>query len=113
MDNATLSTVIVEWAPFRLREGVDEETLLECSERLQEEFLRGQPGFIRRELLRRDDREWVDLVYWADEQSAHDVMPAVADSPACRAYFDLMIGADIAEPGGGVTHFRRLRSYDP
>jgi hypothetical protein len=103
--------MVVEWAPFRLKAGVTEEHLVEVSARLQDEFLRQQRGFVRRELLKGAQGEWVDLVYWTDEESAHAVMPAIAGSPACRAYFDVMIGADPADPSGGVAHYRRMRAY--
>ena len=36
---------VLEWAPFRLKPGVDEATLLESSERLQRDFLARQEGF--------------------------------------------------------------------
>ena len=104
-------SMVVEWAPFRLKPGVTEEHLVEVSARLQNEFLRRQRGFIRRELLKGAQDEWVDLVYWTDEESAQAVMPAIAGSTACRAYFDVMIGADPADPSGGVAHYRRVRAY--
>ena len=103
--------MVVEWAPFRLKPGVSEAQLVEASARLQDEFLRQQRGFIRRELLMGAQGEWVDLVYWTDEESAQAVMPAIAGSPACRAYFDVMIGADLTDPSGGVAHYRRVRAY--
>lgn len=103
--------LVIEWAPFRLAPGVDEQTLLEVSEALQREFLQRQQGFVRRELLRGRDGQWADLVYWTDEASANAVMPAVGTSPACQAYFSLMVGADTSDPGAGVLHLQRIRSY--
>jgi len=43
---------VIEWAPFRLREGVTESELLEASNAIQRNFLDGRPGFLRRELAR-------------------------------------------------------------
>ena len=105
-------TVVVELAPFRLKPGVDEATLLERSEQLQDEFLRHQRGFLRRELLKGADGEWMDVVHWEDEEAANAIMSVIAESPACRAYFEIMIGADMADPAGGVSHFRRIRTYE-
>ena len=103
--------VVVEWAPFRLADGVDEGALLEASAALQRDFLRHQPGFLRRELLRAAGGGWVDLVFWASQDAADAVVPAIAASPACHAYFRLMVGADPADPAAGVQHLRRVRVY--
>ena len=103
--------VVIEWAPFRLAPGSDEAALLAASEVLQRDFLQQQPGFLRRELLRGTDGGWVDLLYWTDEASAAAVMHAIDGSPACRAYFQLMDGADTADPGAGVLHLRRVRAW--
>ena len=100
----------VEWAPFTLKPGVTDEELLRASEALQEDFVKHQPGFIRRELLKGSGREWVDLVYWEDRESAERVAAHAAESPACRAYFEYMEG--VADPAGGVLHFERRRLYD-
>ena len=108
---STLATTVVEWAPFRVKPGVDDTVLLEASEALQRDFLAHQPGFIKRELLRGAEGQWVDLVYWRDEASAMAVIPAIADSAACQAYFHLMEGMDSADPAAGVLHLQRVRSY--
>lgn len=104
------ATVVIEWAPFRLQSGVDEAALLRASEALQHDFLAHQPGFIRRELLRGGNAEWVDLVYWASEEAANIAMKAAAESPVCYEYFHLM-DAEHADPGAGVLHFRRVMTY--
>src|SRR5688500_11089819 len=56
--------VVIEWAPFRLREGVTEAQLLEASEAIQREFLARQAGFLHRELARGADNLWADVVHW-------------------------------------------------
>jgi heme-degrading monooxygenase HmoA len=96
---------VVEWAPFRLAPGVEESVLLEASEVLQREFLAHQPGFLRRELLRGDDGQWADLVYWEDEAAAGNAMREATASPACQSYFQRMTGADVL-----LTH--RIRVYE-
>lgn len=108
---ARTDTVMIEWAPFRPAEGVDEAALLRASEALQEGFLARQPGFLRRELLRASDGRWVDLVYWQSEESAAAAMKVAMESPACHEYFRLM-NADGADPGAGVEHYRRVTTYE-
>jgi hypothetical protein len=103
--------VVVEWAPFRLAAGADAAALLEASDAIQRDFLRRQPGFVRRELLRDEAGRWVDLVVWTDHASAMAAMNAAAASPACLAYFHLMEGGGDASAGTDVLHLRRIRAY--
>ena len=103
---------VIEWAPFRLAAGVSEAELLEAAEMLQRDFVDGQPGFVRRELLRASDGEWVDLVVWEDEASARAVMEAACASEAFRSLARLLEGVDPADPEAGVRHLRRVRLYE-
>jgi hypothetical protein len=102
---------VVEWAPFRLREGITEQALLEASELLQRDFLAGQPGFIRRELLRGADGQWVDLVHWADDAAAQAVFATAMESPVCAEYFKLMVMPEGADLASGVLHLHCVREY--
>ena len=102
--------MVVEWAPFRVAPGVSESAILAESEALQRDFLAGQHGFIRRELLVGPDGQWVDLVYWRDQASADDAMRAASSSPVCARYFQSMVAVDTADSGAGVLHMRRVRS---
>src|SRR5688572_17630060 len=90
MHDNTDTTGIVEWAPFRLKAGVADAALLEASQALQQDFLARQPGFVKRELLRGTDGQWVDLVFWRDEASANAIMALIAASDSCQTYFHLM-----------------------
>lgn len=103
-------TVVVEWAPFRLLPGIDDSVLLQAADDIQDAFLRQQPGFVCRELLRGTDGEWIDLVHWRDAEAAQAAMARAAESPVCHTYFALM-GADCDSAGAGVLHLRRMRSY--
>ena len=105
-------SVMIEWAPFRLRDGVTERELLEASGAIQREFLDRQPGFVRRELARTDDGLWSDVVHWSDGTAAHAAVAAAASSPVCHDYFHLMAGANGgADPGEGLVLMRRVREY--
>jgi len=103
--------VTVEWAPFQLAEGVDEATLLATSEALQSEFVSKQSGFIKRELLKANDNQWVDLVYWNSLEEAEQAAKNAANSPVCFKYFELMVGADPDDPSAGVLHFEVVETY--
>jgi hypothetical protein len=106
-----MSNVTIEWAPFRLRDSVDEARLLRASDALQSGFLAEQPGFIRRELLKGPNGHWVDLVYWESAEAAAQAMKNAGDSPVCFEYFQLMVGGDHADPGADVLHFEQKESY--
>lgn len=103
--------VIVEWAPFTLAGGVDEDTLLAASEALQTEFVSKQSGFIRRDLVNLKENQWADIVYWNSLEEAEQAAQNAANSPACFRYFGLMMGEDLSEPGNGVAHFAVAKTY--
>jgi len=109
MSGAT-SEIVIEWAPFRLADGVTDEALLAASETLQRDFLAGQPGFVRRELLRGTDGQWVDLVHWENEASASAAFNAAMESPNCAEYFKLLVMRE-GDPAAGVLHLHRVREY--
>jgi hypothetical protein len=103
---------VIEWAPCRLRKGVDEATLLKLAERLQSEFLGAQKGYVRRELVRGKDGEYVDIVWWSTMEDAETAMKNVSASQACNAYFAAM-DFDPADPDAAPLHFRVLREFSP
>jgi len=109
----TSSKNIIEWAPFELAEGVSDETLLKASNTFQNEFVNAQKGFIRRELLKGKDGQWVDLIFWESKEDAEKVMENVESSDACRAFFQIMKAAAPNDPGAGVLHFEHIKSYKP
>jgi hypothetical protein len=104
--------VVIEWAPFRLRDGATEAQLLAAAEAIQHDFLGARPGFLGRELARGADGLWADVVHWSDAAAAEAAMAAAATSRACRTYFELMTGANGgADPGEGLLHMQRVRAY--
>jgi hypothetical protein len=107
----TASNIVVEWAPFELLAGVEENAMLQASAALQSEFVSKQKGFIQRELLKGKGNQWVDLVYWESMADAEQAAKNAASSPVCYAYFQLMVTAEHDDPAAGVLHFERRRSY--
>jgi len=97
---------IVETAKITLLPGITEPTLLAAFNKFKNEFLLHQPGFMKIELLRQDDQQYLDLVHWQSRDHAARAFARSAESEACQAYFGL-IEIDETEAGGGVT------LYDP
>ena len=102
---------VVEMAKIRLREDRSEADLMSASETFQRDFLRNQPGFLRRELLRLDARNYLDLVHWQSSEHAAAIMEHASGSPACQAFFAVM-EMDSTDPAEGVTHYESLATYN-
>lgn len=102
---------VVEWAPFTLKEGVNESQLLAAAENVQRVFLASQPGFQRRELLQGANRQWVDLVYWQDEKSAESAAQAAMNSGICLQYFSMMQEMDNPQTAEPPAHYRQRQNW--
>jgi len=111
IQEGTMNHQVIEFAPFELAPGASEAELLDASEALQSDFLDRQDGFIKRELVRRDDRNWIDIVYWRDREAVERAMKNAVESPVCFRYFQLMAGADHDQPGSGVLLLEHVKSY--
>ena len=61
---------IVEIAKYRLIAGVNENEFLEDSINAQKHFLDKQPCYLNRELLKSNDWEWTEIVYWDNMENA-------------------------------------------
>jgi len=101
--------MVVEWAPFSLRQGADENGLLAASENMEKEFLSRQPGYVRRELLKSEDG-YVDIVWWATMSQAKAAMAKAPESAACARYFEQM-QLDEANPETGILHFSIVQRF--
>jgi len=107
----TISKTIIEWAPFELADDVNEDTLVQASDTFQRDFVSEQKGFIRRELLKGKDGQWVDLVFWESKEDAEQVLTNAESSVACSSFFQLMKVADTSDPGAGMLHFEHVKTY--
>lgn len=102
---------VIEFARFTLAEGVDEPTLVAAADALQEEFLRRQSGFLRRELVKTADNEWADVIYWENRQSVERAMQKAPENPAALRYFQLMANTGQDEESGHPLLMSVTRSY--
>ncbi|HEX5837850.1 MAG TPA: antibiotic biosynthesis monooxygenase [Anaerolineales bacterium] len=102
---------IIEFAPFKLAEGVDEPTFIAASDDLQENFLSQQEGFLRRDLVRNGDGTWADIAYWESRESVEQAMQKALDDPAALRYFQLMANNGQGEDGGQLMLMSIAKSY--
>lgn len=107
----SLKGQIVELAPFILKNGITEVSLLEASETLQKEFLVKQTGFIKRELVKKHIDEYIDIVYWDSQENADKASQNAMNSPICLSYFHLMKEVDQNDPNASVSHFVIINEY--
>ncbi len=105
-----MSNKVIEMADIKLAEGRTEADLMHASQRFQSEFLSEQPGFVARELVRKSDGSYADIVWWDNEETAMAVMQKAESSEACRAYFSVM-EMNPENPAEGVAHFSVLAGY--
>jgi hypothetical protein len=99
----------MEFAPFRLRPDVTENALLAAADRMLERFLKLQPGYLDREVMRGRNGGYVDVIWWRSHEDAAAALPAVMKNRDCLDYFDHM-QIDIANAGTSVLHFEQLRN---
>ena len=102
---------IVEMAQIKLAAGKSEQDLLNASNTFQRDFLAAQTGFLRRELVKAPDGNYLDIVHWRSEADAQAIMAKIEDSPACALYFSVMDMGD-GDGSSGVEHFASLARYE-
>lgn len=93
-------------APFTLREGVSEETLLNTSEHFERSFVRKQDGILRRILVRDGEAGYADIVFFSDQQAMERVLEAEQNSEVCAAFFSIM------NDDGSHRVFEVLQTYE-
>lgn len=102
---------VIEFAPFRLVEGVDESALLVASDALQAEFFNQQKGFLRRDLVKAADGTWADVAYWDSMESVQQAMQNAHNNPAALQYFQLMAETEQSDLSSGMMLLSVVKSY--
>jgi hypothetical protein len=108
--NEQTEELTIEWAPFEVSHNVTDEQFIKSAQTLEAEFLQKQDGYIRRELLKGKNNQWVDLVYWASQEDAEAAVQAANMSDACMQYFSLMVGVENAD--ADISHYRQIASWN-
>lgn len=106
-----MNPLAIEIAPFLLAADVSEADMLAASDILEQQFLSRADGYLGRVLVRKDDQHWSDIVFWRSAAHAEKAMQQVADSEACRSYFQCMAHSDHDHPEEGVTLFQAMKHY--
>lgn len=77
-------------APFRLKDGIDQNELLTASDGFEEDFVSTQTGIIRRILVRDDHGGFADIVFFEDLAAIDRVLEAEQNSEVCAKFFSIM-----------------------
>ncbi len=106
-----MTTPITVLAPIKLATGKTEADLLAASEQFQREFVNDQPGVIRRELVRKGDGTYLDIVQFRSMKDAEEIMELEPESDACHAFFAVMDMDSTDEFVGEMFH-QSIATYD-
>lgn len=96
-------------APIVLAKGKTERDLLEASDLFQKNFVANEPGVLRRELVRKPDGTYLDIVQFRSAADLADVMKREMESPLCVEFFAVMDMT--AEAGSEIQPYPSLKTY--
>lgn len=103
----TLPVTVI--APIKLSAGKTESDLLAASKHFQEAFVDQEPGILRRELVRKADGTYLDIVQFRSAADAGDVIEKEQSSTACQQFFAVMDMTD--ESAADFELMPSLESY--
>jgi hypothetical protein len=80
---------VLEIAIFKLQAGISDAAVLQASEALMP-ALRRMEGYIKRELVKGDDGEWVDIVHWQSLDAAQRAADTIMSEPSAEAFMQMI-----------------------
>ena len=97
---------IIELVQCSLQPDTSDADFLAAAEEAQTGFLEGFDGFIKRELWKKDDGQWVDLIYWTTVEAAQNSMGQFISHPSTQHFMAL-----IQPDNTTVAHFTQIKSF--
>ena len=91
-----------EVVTFNLREGVERDAFLASVDAMTA-WVRGQPGFLSRDLIEAGDGEWIDVVRWADMNTAKAAAAAAMQAPECGPMMSLIAPTSVQMRHGSLA----------
>ncbi len=107
--NVNAGETAIEWAPFIKTSGVTDEQLIIKANLVNSDFLIKQKGFMKRELIKKNDKEYADVIYWETKAHAVTAGEKVNTCVKCGEYFELMEMGEKA--GEGFSHYTIIKSW--
>lgn len=102
----------VEWAPFIKVKGISDKQLINAANKVNERFLSKQKGYIKRELIKKTETEYADIVYWKTKEDGLAAGEKVFNSDDCNEYFKLMDMEKSKSAGSGFSHYKILKKWN-
>ncbi len=107
--NVNAGETAIEWAPFIKAGNVTDKQLITAASAVNSDFLVKQEGFIKRELIKKNDYEYADVIYWATKTDAITAGEKISSCDKCNDYFKLMkMGV---KAGEGFSHYIIIKSW--
>jgi len=106
-----MSEPVTVIAPIKLAPGKTEVDLIAASNRFQEEFVSQESGILRRELVRKNDNEYLDIIQFRSQQDAEDVIEKEKSSTACHAFFAVMDMSEVETADVVIEFYTSLATY--
>jgi hypothetical protein len=98
--------IVLEIAQFRLRAGVSEKDFLKVSDRLQKDYLVKQKGYVDRELVKREDGLWSDILHWSNMEDAKRVGENIMTADAAQNFLKMLDPDSVV-----VMYFEQVQVY--
>lgn len=95
----------VEFAEFRIAQGVDEKEFLKVSDKIMPD-LQKQRGFLSRQLVKGDDGMWADIVRWKTLADALELAKNFENIESCHNYLGMIDPSSVR-----IRHFEQVKSY--
>lgn len=106
-----MTNPITVLAPIKLAAGKTEADLLVASDKFQKEFANAQPGLLRRELVRKSDGEYLDIVQFRSMEDAMAIIEKEKESAACHAFFAVM-DMETTDESDSIDFYQSLVTYN-
>lgn len=91
---AKATGMIAEITVFRLKPGLGPSHVIEAGQDI-DAWLRRQPGFVSRTMLRETDGSIMDIVVWKSEQDGRSSSARLMDETATSPFHDLVNPASV------------------
>ena len=105
------NTIAVEWAPYIKLSNISDTELVEAAEKVNADFLALQKGFLKRELVKKSETEYADIIHWNTKADAVSAGLKVEDCAVCFEYFKLMDMEASGSAGAGFSHYDILKTW--
>jgi GH15 family glucan-1,4-alpha-glucosidase len=100
-----MKPLTVEVVLFKLKPTTDEAAFLKAADAIMPD-LRSMPGYLRRELLKGDDGQWLDVVYWRSLAEAQQAAQDLMQRPAVQPLFGMLDETTVT-----ILHPHQARVY--